>query len=86
MPEGISEGGILLGEVLQASWLTQAFLGIAVKGSGAMYGVAVDLCPRRHSPPSAAGPFYILQARARVDVSWSHTRFPRKPWLYFEQP
>jgi hypothetical protein len=23
-----------------------------------MYGVAVDLCPRRHSPPSAAGPFY----------------------------
>jgi hypothetical protein len=58
MPEGISEGGILLGEVLQASWLTQAFLGIAVKGSGAMYGVAVDLCPRRHSPPSAAGPFY----------------------------
>src|SRR5215203_2345821 len=39
---GYLGGGILLGEVLQTSWLTQAFLGIAVKESGAKYGVAVD--------------------------------------------
>ena len=58
---GYLGAGILLGEVLQSSWLTQAFLKIAVKGSGAKYGVAVDLHPRRHSPPSAAGPFYGLE-------------------------
>ena len=39
-----------------------------------MYGVAVDLCPRRHSPPSAAGPFYWRSSGRSFVESYSIAR------------